>query len=1235
MIFLSAILREIVSGLSINLASSLAWDKIIQRDNKKVIEQIRLHIGEFNRKYDNTDVDTNAFEKFLKSSDIIDKIYTRIFKTYKDEIEPIDDFKIHMGKYAIDEVNKYYKQYSRCIKNEDVFYEYFFDLIDSLINIRNDLLAFGSSVQTSILAEQIDMAKQDIKSQIKAQFDQMKEDNIFAEDKINKIKELVNLYRFSEAIKQISDVLESQQLLSNSQKEIVYYQRARIFINTRVYSELDNILEKIRRINPDSKYITEINYYIACHKQDRKLFEETIKKFKNHKYSLEQIVLKRANFEIWLENMDKVLELIASRDDVNEELQEYAEAHFYYGIFLIRSSNFKQAYIEFNKAFQLSNNIIYKYNLLVSRFLILYTDVERIGDSSKEYLDKVKNAIIEFRKIKYILEFLSDEEVSYYWRCLIGLELIVNPKKALDEIDEIDKKLEKCKLVKGIKAEAYFMNSMDNEAKRLLEDIWKCDPLYTSNLFVIYTKEGDWNEIVSKYQQLLEPVFTENPVILTIYNKARCETEGYESIRDDIRRLLEIHSSEIMFINGAINIVLENKDEETFTLILDILNSKKNTINDAELNLIGSTLNKFSKFEDSRNLVESRIGNSEVLLNVYIKTFGRLDEASDTMKIAYKKVKMIYNNGCKYKSLLRFKANIELILEIPRKSIQTLEEYRDIYGIDDYYSYYYIASKMNKKEYDGLDKEVEFLLNTNNASFHQIVAVLKARQGDWDEAQRIALSTLYHSYDNLGKEILFNYIAMCFSNIDKEENKRELEEVVNNSVVTIKSKNKLRNIAIHSEKNIITEPGEVKFGCENYHSDDHISLILTTLGRKGEIVLLDNEEYEIVDIVDLFTYYNRYCLSKLETDYPKHKFFTTYSSQSPEGVIEKMKKTMESVNESKHIQLGMYNFGVECGLPISYLSGKNIDNYSQMIISLLNYKNQHLYVGEVSVYKGAEYVISLSSIIILATFNMLDKLEHISDKCVITEEVKNSIIEGIKESQKHAKISSGITMVNEEGQLSYYSYTEDDKKKRKIYWTKILQTIFKIKCLKVDVDENDIYDELAKILLDEDISSIEVSKKSDRVLVCDDLFIRRLYQGVTETEGTTNMIGLLISEELLTFKELIDLTLKLVKCKYLYPINASLIYECFVWVLSIEDEETRNLYFDKLKSIYKNLLDDVSAPYYKKIHEAFVRAVEKSEIPMAFVYELVREPFKLKPLNEFLREKSQEIVRNMFSIEEN
>ncbi len=80
--------------------------------------------------------------------------------------------------------------------------------------------------------------------------------------------------------------------------------------------------------------------------------------------------------------------------------------------------------------------------------------------------------------------------------------------------------------------------------------------------------------------------------------------------------------------------------------------------------------------------------------------------------------------------------------------------------------------------------------------------------------------------------------------------------------------------------------------------------------------------------------------------------------------------------------------------------------------------------------------------------------------------------------------------------------------------------------------------------------------------------------------------------------------------------------------------EKRKLYFDKLKNIYKNILDDASAPYYISMHEEFVQLVKSSGIPLAWVYELVKEPFRLKPIEEFLRENSQKIINEIFTIDE-
>lgn len=1242
---MSLFIGEIVLGLSINLASSLAWDKKILRDNKKALEQIRLQISEFNRRYDNTDVDTYAFEKFIKSSKIVDIIYRRIFETYTVEPESIRDFKKRIAKLAIDDLNKFYEQYSRKIKNEDVFFDYFCDLVDSLISVRESLLNFESSLQTSLIADYIDTAKSEIKTEvvatkheltevIKVQFAQMRENNVFAEDRINQIKYLISSYKFSEAEEKIAEVLESQQLLSNSQREIVYFQRARVFIKTGEYNKLNDVINKIESINFESKYVIEIKYYIACHEKDKKMFEDTISTFERYKYSQEQLALKVASFQMELGNIDKVLAIISIEGEIKENLRDFDEAHYLFGIILAEKMEFNRAKIEFSKAFELSNNIIYKYNFIISKYYLLSTDIDSRFTKSTKHLQEVKEIIQELRELKYIIKHFSNENKVSYWVCLVSLIAAVDSKDSLREIDEIDKDLNENNLIRGIKAVCYFENYMDYEAKEILEDIWRVDPINTNTLFAIYCKENNWNEIVAKYVQLSEDKFTEHPAILIIYLRARSEIKGYENVRDDILRLSEIYFKEIIFIRDAIKIVLENEDEKVLVKILNLLNENKDTMTNNDLALIGELLNEYSKFGDCRNLLEERIEECEPLIDIYVKSFDNIDNITDLVRVSNEKVKKLYNAGCRYKSLLRFKAKVEFKLGIYRKVVQTLDEYKDIFGIDDYYTYYYVASKMEKNECEGIDEEVEFMLSRNNASFNQLVAALKARQGLWDEAQRIALSALYHSHDNLGKEILFNHLAMYFTNIDKSHVQAELVEVVNNSVVCLRSKHKSRNIAIHIDRKIINKPGEYKFECENYHSDDQVSLLLTSEGRKGEKLVIDDEEYEIENIIELYTYFYRFCLLKLQMDYPNHGYFISFSAPTPGEAVKEMKKTMALIKEDKHSQFDMYNFGIDCGMPISYLSGKNINNYSEIIILLLNHNKQHLYAGEISIYEDTEYVISISSIILLASFDMLDKLEKISNKCVITKEVEKSIRDGIKESQKHSKITSGVAALSENGEIGYYRYTEDDKRNRRIFWSKILQIISKLKQDEIQIEDNEIYEGLPQCLLDEDISSIELSKSTNKVMVCDDLFIRKLHHGITETTKTTNMVGLLVSEKLVTNEELIDLVLKLVKSKYLFPLNDLLMYEIFSWILSIQDEGTRISNFDKLKEIFKNILDDVSASYYISIYEEFVRMVKSVGIPSRWVYELVREPFKLKPFDEFLGEKSKEIIRTMIKVDE-
>jgi hypothetical protein len=1221
-----SILGEVALGISKALVSNLASKVIINYNDKKAIERIRLQISDFNRKYDNTEIDTNTFQQFLNSSDLVDKIYTRVFESYKTDGESILVFKVKIAENAIESINQFYEKYSRVIKDKNIFFDYFNDLVDSFIEIRDNVLSFQTGIQTAIITDKVVENTQQLTDRIELEFAKAKEDNIFAEDKINKIVEIINQNKFNLAEQELSEILESLHLLSISQREFVYYQKARILIITNKYSKLKDIIKKIERINSNSKYIAEINFHIACKTQDKKLFDESLRRFQLHNYSAEKILLKKVNFELGLGNNDIAFEMITLDGELLNDLQEHPEAHYYYGILQTKKGDFNKAYNEYTKAFELSGKVVYKYNALITNSTILLDERSSRTDGSNEFLDSVEKTIIELIEVRYLIENFSYEEEKYYWMFVINLLLILNPKKALEELKNIDNKFDNDKLIRSIKADVYFKNFMDSEAKEILEELWDYLPVNTISLFFILAKKGDWEGILLKYNKIEDDETKKNPHVVSLYFKAKNELEGLSSTRNEIIDLLKANEKSIYFLRYVLETALSYEDDELLAILLDILNSNKASFFDEELGFIGELLNEYSLYEETRKLVEGRIEDSESLLSLYVQTFRDLDNLNEITGTAYEKVKTLYSNGCRFKGLLQFKAKLENKLSIPRKVIQTLEEYKSIFGIDDFYSYYYVASKLEKGEHKGLNEETEFLLNTNNPSFHQLVSFLKAKQGNWDEAKNLAINAIYLSDGIPEKDILVNYITFHFSNIDKAKEEVTLDEIVCETVVTIKSNDNVRNIAIHNHGRFLGNSGEVKFGLENYLPDDVISLILTSLGKKGEVIKLDDGEYEVINIVSLEAYFFNYCLSKLQEDYPDDEYFIANSAQNPEELFEKMKKNMESVKESRNQQLEYYNFALEIGMPISFLSGNNIDSYSEMIISLLNHKNQHFYAGEVTVYENREYVLSLSSIIVLATFGMLKKLEMISNKCVITTNVEKSIIDGIKESQKHAKVTSGVLSLNDAGKLQMYSYNEDDKKNRKLFWTEILTALSKINKVEVQIEDNSVYEIIAKYLLDEDISSIELSRESKRVLVCDDLFIRKLHHGVTGTSETTNVVGLILSEGLATFEEFIELILKLVRCEYLYPLNESVIINLIYWVLSLKEEKQRDLYFSKLKEIFLCIFDNVSSQFYMEMLQKLIRENENFGIPISLIYDLVYEPLKLKPLNDIVIEKSKDTI---------
>lgn len=249
-------LSGVATSFAVNILTNLVYEGFVDKKDKKKIEAIQEQIITFNRKYDNTVLDSNAFDKYLKCNNIDESIFQFVFMSFETEFISITEFKIRLAKEAIEFVNAIYSEQGRSkVQDEVVFFDYFDVLIDELINVRTNVLSFKDKASVSIIVSEVRESRAYTTDVIREEINGLKRDNIFAEDIIQGIIDLVNQWKYDIALEKISNILEDSEHLSVKQKEILLYQRARVYINR---SELENVVDikkKIARINHNSKYI--------------------------------------------------------------------------------------------------------------------------------------------------------------------------------------------------------------------------------------------------------------------------------------------------------------------------------------------------------------------------------------------------------------------------------------------------------------------------------------------------------------------------------------------------------------------------------------------------------------------------------------------------------------------------------------------------------------------------------------------------------------------------------------------------------------------------------------------------------------------------------------------------------------------------------------------------------------------------------------------------------------------
>ncbi|MBU5206418.1 hypothetical protein [Bacillus safensis] len=146
-----------------NFAGYLLSKGLTNRDEKRLIKDIEDTVTEFNRKFDNTEVDSNYFIEFLEQSKTVETIIQRVFYAYNTTKEDYQDISKKLAQEAVEFVNIKKDEFKHTpIKKPSDFEEYFSELFEILVNFRESLLDIKDKAIVSMVDESIGKSEGEI-----------------------------------------------------------------------------------------------------------------------------------------------------------------------------------------------------------------------------------------------------------------------------------------------------------------------------------------------------------------------------------------------------------------------------------------------------------------------------------------------------------------------------------------------------------------------------------------------------------------------------------------------------------------------------------------------------------------------------------------------------------------------------------------------------------------------------------------------------------------------------------------------------------------------------------------------------------------------------------------------------------------------------------------------------------------------------------------------------------------
>lgn len=1090
------------------------------------------------------------------------------------------------------------------------------DIVFNKKRIDESLLSMKNKAVVSIVDESIGKSEGNI---IKAIEEKLGDDYLL-EQKIEAIGFQIDKGLYDESLGAIAEMFESVGNISKEQRAKLLYQKARIYINTDEIEKISAIRKSIQHNFPESKYIDEIDYWIGYHNNNYELVSAAIQRLREKGTDEQNLVLKESNYQLQLGNFDTVKELLLDEENnVKSILRNDASAFSHLGFVSLFRNNFEKAESYFKEAIKIKYNISYDYHMTIAKAFICIKNLREKSVINDELKERAREIYNDFERTKHFIKGQSKDLRIQHWCNYLILMEVVNPELAIKEIENIDEDLINEEQIHIVVSEINFFFGDYENAMKYLEYIWDKDSVFLARLLYCYSKLNRWDLVEKTFEEDIEYLYDKQGIIffykIQLFEKANKIVDAKQLIMANS----EQYKNSTWFIEKALTFLYEHGITDVYEILLGYISDLPDQAEFNEKLSLARVLYNHGQFQFTREMLEKSILINDEALELYLYSYGEVYPHNENFDELQQLVLSFYSKGNRLKYLLQVKFYVELLTERYIDAMDSILEYKTVHGEDSFYQINLLQCiTLGFLSYDATH-EANMLLDTSELRNHIIVAQYFAYKGRWEDAKSVLRNAYYGYIEQIEEDGIAGFVRIYLNNFHQEKGVVEYPQISDDTVSTLEnSEGIIQRVSIHSNDGIITENGENKFGCINLKSTSDDSYILKATGKKGSLVEFKGEKYKVLEILDIDTYFFRYFLQKLQEDYPENKTVIPISGETIEQMIEKTTVYIQSGKEETENKLKLYNFDIETGVPISYLSGKDVDKYFETIYFLLNNEEQGLYsVYSSDVKKGAKYVLTISSLVILNALGYLDKLQSISDRLYITPSIKLFVRNGISDSVKYDSVVS-TAFLDENSNFRMEESTEATKTFKKTFWTQILMAINKFHELKPEVINTSYYDKIYEFVDISEFEAINIASNEGAILVCDDLFISKICNAVNNTTFVVNIIALLYKEELIDINELIKLLKGLTKKKYRNCVNHNMLFDIYSHLVQLYNTPDYDKLYIQVSEIFENLFAEQSRDYHGHLYRNFIDLVRRNNMMSGILYKLLQKPLGFRPYDELL-----------------